>query len=125
MGIAQSRPPLSAFHVPLWNGCVAGIFKTNTGELSLSYIEKTLGLAHQTAFNMRYKLLTTYGDFFRESPWFWGISLNSTKPSCLTVIKGNLFTKQSVVQAAAIGQNLPIKNFMPYLRNISSLERLP
>lgn len=35
---------------------------------SLSYAEKTLGLTHQTAFNMRHKLLMALEDFFGESP---------------------------------------------------------
>ena len=35
---------------------------------SLSYAEKTLGLTHQTAFNMRHKLLMAFEDFFVESP---------------------------------------------------------
>ncbi len=35
---------------------------------SLSYAEKTLGLTHQTAFNMRHNLLIALGDFLGESP---------------------------------------------------------
>lgn len=35
---------------------------------ALSYAEKTLGLTHQTAFNMRHKLLMALEDFFDESP---------------------------------------------------------
>ncbi len=35
---------------------------------ALSYAEKTPGLTHQTAFNMRHKLLMALGDFFDESP---------------------------------------------------------
>ena len=31
---------------------------------SLSHAEKTLGLTHQTAFNMRHKLLMALEDFF-------------------------------------------------------------
>ncbi len=35
---------------------------------ALSYAEKTLGLTHQTAFNMKHKLLMALEDFFGESP---------------------------------------------------------
>lgn len=91
---------MSHFGMDVWQDFLR---QTLEGD-SLSYAEKTLGLTHQTAFNMRHKLLMALEDFFVNSPWFWGMSLNLTKPSCLTAIKGNISPKQPAGQAAAMGQ---------------------
>ncbi len=55
---------MSHFGMDVWQDFLR---QTLEGD-SLSYAEKTLGLTHQTAFNMRHKLLMALGDFFGESP---------------------------------------------------------
>ena len=55
---------MSHFGMDVWQDFLR---QTLEGD-SLSYAEKTLGLTHQTAFNMRHKLLMALEDFFGESP---------------------------------------------------------
>jgi len=55
---------MSHFGMDVWQEFLRQTLEGN----SLSYAEKTLGLTHQTAFNMRHKLLMTLEDFFGESP---------------------------------------------------------
>ena len=51
---------MSHFGMDVWQDFLR---QTLEGD-SLSYAEKTLGLTHQTAFNMRHKLLMALEDFF-------------------------------------------------------------
>ena len=99
---------MSHFGMDVWQDLLR---QTLEGD-SLSYAGKTLGLTHQTAFNMRHKLLMALEDFFGESPVVLGDVLASS---------GRV--KWSFTQKT--GQNLPVKSSRPYLGNISSPECLP
>ena len=55
---------MSHFGMDVWQD----LLRQTLEDDSLSHAEKTLGLTHQTAFNMRHKLLMALEDFFGESP---------------------------------------------------------
>ncbi len=77
---------MSHFGMDVWQD----LLRQTLEDDSLSHAEKTLGLTHQTAFNMRHKLLMALEDFFGESPVVLGDVTEFDETFVLDSYKGRL-----------------------------------